>query len=567
MDTRQAVQNQTYDLIIIGGGINGAGVARDAALRGLKTLLLEKGDFCGGTTSWSTRLIHGGLRYLEYFEFALVRESLREREILLNIAPHLVSPLLLTIPVYGDRSRPYWKIQAGMLLYDIFSYDKTVPSHRMLSRQKFRQLFRYIDPDDLNGGAQYYDGQVAYAERLALENILSAEAAGATVLNYVEVTDLIRDRDRITSLRCKDKLTGNEFEVQGNERAVVVNTSGPWVDDVLRSGQRDGQAAPVGQTQKIGGTKGSHIIVDQFPGAPQDSALYVEAKTDGRPFFIVPFLGMVLIGTTDLRYTGKLDNIKADNEEVDYLLTETNNIIPSAQLSRDDVKFTFSGVRPLPYQDKGAAGSITRSHILYDHTKEGANNLISLIGGKITTYRQVGEEMVEKVFTKQGRAVPACSTRKRPLPGAISPSDVRIQQTIQAYQDQMPTTTIYHLFSIYGAKALDVLALVDDAPELAEPIAPNLPDIKAQIVYSAQTEYARTLVDITRRRTCLAMKTDYGFNLLPILTDVLQKHCGWSDADVEMQIQHYRNYMEKNCVPDYALEQYSEETLAAASRA
>ncbi|MGP1385117.1 MAG: glycerol-3-phosphate dehydrogenase [Thainema sp.] len=562
MVNTQEIQNQNYDLIIIGGGINGAGVARDAALRGLKTLLIEKGDFCGGTTSWSTRLIHGGLRYLEYFEFALVRESLREREILLHTAPHLVKPLLLTIPIYGDRSRPYWKIMAGMYLYDIFSYDKTVPSHRMMSRQKFRQLYRYVDSDDLNGGAQYYDGQVAYAERLALENIVSAEAAGATVLNYVEAVDLVRERDRVTGLRCKDQLTNEEFVVNGNERVVVVNTSGPWVDEVLARGERDGQDAPIGQTRKIGGTKGSHIIVDKFPGAPEDSAFYVEAKTDGRPFFIVPFLDMVLIGTTDLRYSGSLDDIKADDDEVDYLLTETNNIIPAAQLGRDDVKFTFSGIRPLPYKEEGSAGSITRDHILYDHTKEGASNLISLIGGKITTYRQVGEEMVEKVFKKQGRSVPPCSTRKRPLPGAILPNDARLQQAIQQYQTVIPTRTIYHLFSVYGARALEVMALVDDNPELAEPIKPSLPDIKAQIVYSVESEYARTLVDITRRRTCLAMKTQYGLDLLPTLTQVLKQYCNWSEAEANEQVRHYRNYMEQNCIPDYALEKFGAEAFA-----
>ena len=179
------IQNHSYDLIVIGGGINGAGVARDGALRGLKTILIEKGDFASGTSSWSSRLVHGGLRYLEYFEFSLVREALREREILLRTAPHLVNPLLLTIPIYSDRSRAYAKIWAGMILYDIFSYDKTLPSHRMLSAAKFKQLFRSLDPENLRGGAQYYDGQVALAERLCLENIISANTAGATVLNYV----------------------------------------------------------------------------------------------------------------------------------------------------------------------------------------------------------------------------------------------------------------------------------------------------------------------------------------------------------------------------------------------
>ncbi|MEC4806433.1 MAG: glycerol-3-phosphate dehydrogenase [Jaaginema sp. PMC 1079.18] len=548
----QKLKNEQYDLIVIGGGINGAGVVRDAALRGLKTILLEKADFCGGTTSWSTRLIHGGLRYLEYFEFALVRESLREREILLRNAPHLVKPLLLTIPIYGDRSRPYWKVWAGMILYDIFSFDKTLPEHRMLSQKKFRQLFRHLDPEDLSGAAQYYDGQVAYAERLALENIMSAAEAGATVLNYSEVTQLHREGDRITHLTCKNALTGEEFTVTGSDKAVYINTAGPWVDKVLQSGRKDSQTAPISATRKIGPTKGSHIIVDPFPGAPPTS-LYVEAKSDGRPFFIVPWLGMYLIGTTDIFYDSDLDKIKASNDEIDYLLRETNLVIPTAKLSRADVKFTYSGVRPLPYTDKNKAGSVTRNHILFDHTPDGAKNLISLIGGKITTYRQVGEEMVEKAYKKMKKTAPPCKTEQAPLPGAILPDDPRIEEAIADYCPQVPLTTVHHLFEVYGAKALDILALTDSEPDLAEIIIPGLPDIKAQIVYAVQSEYAVTLVDITRRRTSIAMHANYGFDALDPITDILKRYCGWTQADCDRQMEYYRTFMQDNCIPDYAI--------------
>ncbi len=487
-----------------------------------------------------------------------MRESLHEREILLHTAPHLVKSLLLTIPIYGDRSRPYWKVQAGMWLYDIFSYDKTLPSHRMLSRQAFQQIFRYIDPEHLKGGAQYYDAQVAYAERLALENILSADAAGATVLNYVEATQLHREGDRITGIACRDVLSGHEFVVQGSKQLVVVNTAGPWVDEVLHRGHTNGSPSPISKTRKIGGTKGSHIIVEPFPGAPLDSALYVEAKSDGRPFFIVPWLGMILIGTTDLRYTGDLDAIKADNAEIDYLLSETNHIIPTAHLTRQDVTFTYSGVRPLPNAEGQKTSSITRSHILFDHTSEGVTNLISLIGGKITTYRQVGEEMVDQVYHKQGLQPPACPTRTAPLPGAILPSDARMQAAIQTYQQQFSASTVEHLFSIYGARAIEVLALVDANPELAEAIAPPHLDIKAQVVFAVESEYAKTLVDITRRRTGLAMMTRYGFDALPAIADTLRHYCGWSQADINRQIDHYRQYMEANCIPDYAVGQAPE---------
>lgn len=542
------VESQTYDLIIIGGGVNGAAVARDAALRGLKPILLEKSDFASGTSSWSTRLVHGGLRYLEYFEFPLVRESLHERELLLRNAPHLVNPLMLTVPVYGKRSRPYWKIWAGMILYDIFSFDKTLLPHRMLPKQKFMQHFRGLDPENLNGGAQYYDAQASRAERMCLETILDAEAAGATNLNYVEVTGLHRQGDRITHLTCEDKLTGKTLEVKGTPNAMVINTSGPWVDRVLK----DGSPEPIGNTRKIGGTKGSHIIVNRFPGAP-DSALYVEAKTDGRPFFIVPWLGMMLIGTTDLPYEGSLDRVKADDEEIDYLLTETNNIIPSGQLTRESIKFTYSGVRPLPYVDKKSAGSITRKHVLFDHRSEGVSNLISLIGGKLTTFRHVGQEIVDLVYKKSKQPAPACPTIHRPFPGAILPNDPLVGELVDRYRDRLSIETLYHLLDSYGRLAAGVLALIDEHPELAAPITPELPDIRAQIVYGVRSEYAYHMADILRRRTTIAMQSCYGLQTLAVLSQVLQQYCGWSAEDCDRQAREYRQYMEENCIPDYAI--------------
>ncbi|MGB6167448.1 MAG: glycerol-3-phosphate dehydrogenase [Geitlerinemataceae cyanobacterium] len=555
---------QTYDLIVIGGGVNGAATARDAALRGLKTILLEKNDFASGTSSWSTRLIHGGLRYLEYFEFPLVRESLKEREVLLQTAPHLVKPLLLTVPVYRSRSRPYWKIQAGMLLYDTLSYDKTLPSHRMLPKTKFLQLLRSIDPEDLSGGAQYYDGQVSFAERLCWETILSAAEAGATIYNYTEVMQLHRDGNQITHLSCRDAQTGEEFTVTGSDRAVVINTSGPWVDRICGLGVENGNSKPIGNTTKIGGTKGSHIVVDPFPGGPE-SALYVEAKTDKRPFFIVPWLGMYLIGTTDLPYDGNLDRVKADDDEIDYLLTETNHIIPGAELTRSNVKFTYSGVRPLPSAEGKKPGSITRKHILFDHRKEGINNLISLIGGKLTTYRHVGEELVDAAFAKMGRKAPPCQTDRQPLPGAILPSDDRIHKAVQHYRKIVSLTTLDYLFSIYGSRAIEVLALTDRSPELAETIVPRRLDIKAQIVYAIQSEYAKTFVDINRRRTTIAFHDNYGFPSLPVLAKVAIEHCGWSRETCDRLMEEYRIYMEENCIPDYVLSSETSPSLQLAA--
>ena len=546
------IQRTEYDVIIVGGGINGAGVARDAAIRGLNTIIVDKNDFASGSSSWSSRLIHGGLRYLEYFEFPLVRESLKEREVLLRTAPHLVAPLQLTIPIYRDRSRPYWKIWAGMILYDLFSFDKTLPVHRMLPQAKFKQLFRSLDGDSLAGGSQYYDGQVTLAERLCLENILSAQNAGAVALNYMEVIELpIKDK-RITEVVCKDKLTGETVTISGSKDAVVINTAGPWIDRVCERGRKGGEEVAIGDAKKNGGTKGSHIVVEEFPGAP-GSTLYVEAKSDGRPFFIIPWLGKYLIGTTDLAYKDDIDNIKADNAEIDYLLQEVNNIVPTANLRRDDVKFTYSGVRPLPNSDGKKPGSITRKHIIFDHRKEGVNNLFSLIGGKLTTYRNVGEEMVDAILKRMKRSPIQCQTDTLPLPGCILPSDKRIQQAIDEYESTLSTEIIDHLFFMYGARAIEVLALTRENPALREQISPDFPDIKAQIVYAVESESAHTLVDILRRRTTLAINGDYGMNLLPVVVETLQKHCGWTEQESDRAIADYRFYMEHNCIPDYQL--------------
>ncbi|MBE9061670.1 glycerol-3-phosphate dehydrogenase [cf. Phormidesmis sp. LEGE 11477] len=546
-------ESTTYDVIVIGGGINGAATARDAALRGLKTIIIDKGDFASGTTSWSSRLVHGGLRYLEYFEFNLVRESLAEREILLRSAPHLVHPLQLTIPIYDKGSRSYWEIWAGMILYDILSFDKSLLNHRMLPKAKLKQLFREVNPKGVQGAGQYYDAQVEYAERLCLENILSAQEAGATAFNYVKVIQLVRQGDRVTELVCKDEFSESTFTIKTHDKSVIVNTSGPWVDKVCDKGTQNEAPAPIGTTQKIGGTKGSHIVVDDFPGAP-GAAFYVEALTDNRPFFILPFLGQYLIGTTDLRFSGDLDRVKADDDEIDYLIAETNKVFPAARLSRESVKFTYSGVRPLPYTESKKPGAVSRNHLLYDHAKDGVVNMVSLIGGKLTTHRRVGEEMVTWVYKQRQQSAPPCKTRVNPLPGAILRTDQRIVEAIAKYAPLLATTVVDHIFQRYGARALDLLTLVDESPELAEPIVAGLPDIKAQIVYAVRSEMALTFGDICRRRTMLSLQANYGMGALDAIAQTLQTYCQWSEQDCEQAIANYKTLMAENCIPDYAIE-------------
>ena len=341
-----------FDVIVIGAGINGAGIARDAAMRGFKVLLIDKGDVGGGTSSWSTRLIHGGLRYLEHGEFGLVRESLRERERLLKIAPHLIRPLPMLVAMYEQARRGALTIRAGMIAYDLLSFDKTLPRYRMLSRDETLAHAPGLNREGLRGAAVYFDAQVEFAERLVVENVLSAIEHGATVVTYATVDKIVVKDGKVSGVEFIAAVQSPMSNVQSQlitgsagvspaddgsnstvnrlsvRAKIVINAAGPWVDELLK------QSGAGDSPRLIGGTKGSHLIVKRFAGAP-DTAVYVEAEADARPFFIIPWNGNYLIGTTDIRYDGDLNHVDIDEEEIEYLLRETNRVIPEARLTRD----------------------------------------------------------------------------------------------------------------------------------------------------------------------------------------------------------------------------------------
>src|SRR5919202_226745 len=283
----QDIGSYPFDVIVIGAGINGAGIARDAVMRGLKVLLLDKGDISSETTQWSTRLIHGGLRYLEHYEFYLVRESLRDREILLRIAPHLVKPLGFLVPIYDYMSHGKLMIRLGMIGYDALSWEKSLERHRMFDREETLEREPGLNPEGLKGAAFYYDGQVEYAERIPVENAVSAHEQGVVVLNYAKVERLVVENGNVVGVEFEDLLGGERHLAHA---PVTVNVAGPWVDEVLAQLDRYGES----EERMIGEPKGSHLIVDPFPGAPK-TALYVEARKDGRPYFIVPWNGRYLI--------------------------------------------------------------------------------------------------------------------------------------------------------------------------------------------------------------------------------------------------------------------------------
>ena len=522
-----------FDVIVIGAGINGAGIARDAAMRGLKVLLLDKGDVASGTTAWSTRLIHGGLRYLEHGEVGLVRESLRERERLLRIAPHLVRPLPMLIPVYENARRGLLKIRAGMVAYDLLSFDKSLKRHRMLSREETIRRASGLEPEGLRGAAIYYDAQIEYAERLVFENVLSAFQHGAAIRTYARVDGFIIEDGGVRGVEFTDLLDSSRHSVRAR---LTVNVSGPWVDEVLAGTQHALECM-------ICGTKGSHLVVDEFPGAPID-ALYVEAHADGRPFFIIPWNNAYLIGTTDLPYNGDLDRVVADADEIDYLLTETNRVIPQARLRREAIRYTYSGVRPLPCRTGRDPSGITRRHFIRDH-EAALNGFISIIGGKLTTYRNLSEQAVDLLFKKLGRESPECRTAREALPGASSLEDfAAFCEELKASSD-LPETLIGRLLRIYGTRAKAVLELAAHDPELLNPFSPQTGAIGAEVLYSFHEELAQTLTDCLMRRTMVGMNAAAGLDAVEAAARVAQKYLGWDDDRVEREIANYRRYVQR----------------------
>ena len=557
-----------FDLIVVGAGINGAGIARDAAMRGLKTLLLDKGDISDGTTQWSTRLIHGGLRYLEYYEVGLVRESLGEREKLLKIAPHLVKPLRFVVPVYERSKRGVGMIRLGMIGYDVLSFDKSVPNHRMLSREEALEQYPGLNPDGLLGAATYYDGQVEYAERIAVENAVSAREHGATVVTHAEVRGLIFEDapggglPRVAGVELEDKLNGGVYKVHA---AVTVNVAGPWVDRVLSGAGSFGiDEAPEGESgereQMVGGTKGSHLVVDPFPGAPQD-ALYVEARADGRPYFIVPWNGRYLIGTTDFRYKEDLDYVSADDDEIDYLIDETNAVVPTADLTREDVLFTYSGVRPLPWKPEGSESSITRSHVVYDHASASsvaggkltvagagpnAEGLISIVGGKLTTYRNLARQTVDVTYKKLGQNAPPSTTDRVPLPGGAVDDFAAFAAEFKATSG-LTDELSERLLRLYGARSPDVLAEAGDDPSLRVSLSPE-PTVETglmgcEVLYGFRREMAETLADVLLRRSMVGLGPNVALDVDEAAAAVAVEHLGWTEERAREEVENFHRYV------------------------
>jgi glycerol-3-phosphate dehydrogenase len=521
------LQERTFDLIIIGGGIIGASVARDAAMRGLKVLVLEKDDFAAGTTSRSTRLIHGGFRYLQHFEFGLVREDMREREILLKNAPHLVIPLPFLIPLTKPIDRII--MSAGTLLYDILSYDKTVPGRAHYSRKQTMELEPNMRLQNLRGSDLYYDCQIWYAERLCLENIIAAVDNKAVVLNHAKVTGILKDGNTVIGVKVQDMLTGKETEVKSR---LVLNAAGHWMDVIC--------AMMYGKPkQMVRRTKGVHLLTPR----QSNDALVLYAKADGRLWFVIPWGKYSFIGTTDTDYKKDIEAVYAEKEDVDYIMREAQRVFPN--LKYEDIYYTVAGLRSLPDSGNEKPGNVSRAHKTIDHEKiDEIKGMISVLGGKITGGRGIAEEVTNLICKKLDVKV-KCSTARTLLPGAAGKSKMITKEALlnSAKDSGLTLETVTYLASVYGIKYSKVIEAAESGSRGKQQLCPHSKDIVGQIWYAVNEECAITVSDFMLRRSGIGFIECQGIDAVEIVGKEMGRMLNWNPEELQKQINAYKNHV------------------------
>jgi glycerol-3-phosphate dehydrogenase len=481
-----ALTAEPYDVLVVGGGITGAGVALDAATRGYSVALVERADYAIGTSSRSSKLVHGGLRYLQNFDLGLVREALLERQLNVALAPHLVRPLPLVVPAF-DGARPDRLTGIGLNMYDVMSTvrrrgrddDYWSPArHRVIGGDEVRELLPALAGRSPSGGYLFYDCQTDDV-RLVLTVLAEAARFGAVSANRVEVTGLLEDR----GARAVDRETGDELEIRAEN---VVNATGVWADRLRPEELHDEAEVPI-----IRPSRGTHIIV---PGATLPVVAGAIAPAGGgRTIFVLPWLGQTLIGTTDNDYEGDLERVRPSEEDVGYLLDAVNAFF-AVSLTPGDVAGAYAGVRPLiSTGDPRKSVDISRKAELY----ETSSGMVTITGGKLTTWRRMAKMTVDRIVEREGRDAP-CRTHQVPLGMTVDPAALPRVPGVgeEAYAQ---------LAGRYGHAAHEVLAVAAERPELAAPIQPGMPDLLAEAAHAARREQARTVGDVLLRRTRLAL--------------------------------------------------------------
>jgi glycerol-3-phosphate dehydrogenase len=516
-ETVLSLSGRTVDLLVIGGGIIGAGIARDAALRGLSVALVEQNDFASGTSSRPTRLIHGGLRYLELFDFGLVRSDMREREILLHIAPHLVFPLPFLLPLYRPSLWYQAKLRIGMQLYDALSLDKSLPKRRYLRRDAALAAEPNLNPDGLHGAWRFYDAQVPLIERLVIENLVDAAEHGALVLNHAPAVGYLREGERVVGARVRDDLGGREIEIRAE---YTVNATGPWLDRTI---------APLRLEPKplLRITKGIHLVVPRAT----EHAHVLFAKSDGRLFFVIPWLDQTLIGTTDTDYQGDPQDAAATEDDVRYLQTEAARAFPNARF--DHIHYAWAGIRALVRVEGVSEGEVSRKHALFDHAREGVHGVLSVVGGKITAYRDIAEETTDHVSLALGRRT-RCTTASTPLPGARGEIETR----------GLHPDPFAHLRRVYGYRALAVTRLGSDDESLGDQLCADHQTSAAEVVHAVRNEWAMTIGDVLLRRTTLGLQDSQGIECVDAVADRMAALLGWDAQRRRAEVEAYRREIE-----------------------
>ena len=531
----QPLLDAEFDVVIIGGGMAGAGVARDLAMRGLAVALLDRGDFGAGTTSRSSKLVHGGLRYLELFDFALVRESLTERERLRRLAPHLVRPLPFLVPIYGDSTRGLVKVRIGLTLYDWLTPGGDRERYRVLPPIDALSLEPGLRPDDLRGAGYYFDDLLLSPERLCLENVLSACRHGARAFNYCQVDEVVRDAGgAVAGVVARDLVTGETARLGAR---VVVNASGPWVDAVRA-------AAGVAErgTRLLRRTKGIHCLLPRMT----ERAIY-QSTSDDRMIFIIPWREFSLVGTTDTDFDGDLDRVHATRDEVDYLLGEARKALPDPRVRREEVRYTYAGVRPLSYEEGKSATKVSRAHRIVD---EEGGRFLSITGTKLTCFRSLAAQLGDRVSRALGRPRPG-ATARRTLDGL----DEEVGQVeARAWLDlsgEMAATgldrpTLQTLVTTYGRVYPRVIELAGKVPGGAERLCPHNADIVAELHHAVQEELTVSLQDFLLRRTGIGTSRCQGDDCAEAIGQRMAALLGWSSRRLDAELEAYHTHVARS---------------------
>jgi glycerol-3-phosphate dehydrogenase len=533
------LESETFDVVVVGGGITGAGVALDAATRGLRTALVERGDFASGTSSRSSKLVHGGLRYLNQREFRLVYEALAERQRLLRLAPHLVRPLPFLIPVFGTGGADKAKARAlaGALSAALWMYDATGGArigklHRRLSRAETIAHMPDLDPDRLAAGFLYYDARVDDA-RLTLAVTKTAASAGAVVANHLEATGLVPSDGKVGGAELHDRLDGRRLAVRAG---AVVNAAGVWADDLraLDEGRHPGTIRPA---------KGVHITLPAGR-VRLDVAAVLPVPRDRRSIFVIPWGDRVYAGTTDTDYQGPLDTPTCTGEEVAYLLGALNAwLVLERPLGPGDVLGTWAGLRPLV---GGAASArtadLSRRHVV----RVSESGMVTVVGGKLTTYRRMAADTVDTVLTVLGRGRRAPRSRTGAVPIFGAEGYEAMAEPEAAARLGVDPETLAHLAGRYGGHARAVAAMVAEDAGLGRPLVDGLPYLQAEAVYAARYEMAMTLEDVLSRRTrALLLDREATAAAAPSVTELIAPELGWDGSECARQVEAFAAVVER----------------------